>query len=120
VESSVDAIPNAEGSFTVTLRDSAGVGTTVAFTGTPGIDAPGSLGATAELIAANVLRISIVASDTFNVEPITVTGLGIGASSDAAIGPIGARLGDFTGALAAGVVTEDVPSPGTVITGAQE
>jgi hypothetical protein len=115
VESSVDAIPNAEGSFTVTLRDSTGIGTTVAFTGTPAIDAPGSLGATAELVAANVLRISIVASDTFNVEPITITGLGIGASGVAALGPIGARLGDFTGALAAGIATEDVPSPGTVV-----
>jgi hypothetical protein len=120
VESSVDAIPNAEGSFTVTLRDSAGGGTTVVFTGTPAIDAPGSLGATAELVAANVLRISIVASDTFNVEPIAITGLGIGASGDAALGQIGARLGDFTGALAAGVITEDVPSPGTVIARARE
>jgi hypothetical protein len=115
VESSIDAIPNAEGSFTVTLRDSAGAGTTLAFTGTAAIDAPGSLGATAELVAANVLRISIVASDTFNVEPIAITGLGIGASGDAALGSIDARLGDFTGALAAGVATEDAPSPGTVV-----
>jgi len=115
VEPSVDAIPNAEGSFTVTLRDSTGVGTTLAFRGTPAIDAPGSLGATAELVAANVLRISIVASDTFNVEPIAITGLGIGASGDAALGPIGARLGDFTGALAAGIAGDNVPSPGTVV-----
>jgi hypothetical protein len=116
-ESSVDAIPDAAGSFTVTLADSAGVGTTLVFTGSPTIDAPGSLGATAELVAANVLRISIVASDTFNVEPITIAGLGIGASSDAAVGPIGARLGDFTGALAAGVANVVLPSPGTVVAG---
>ncbi len=117
VESSVDAIPDAAGSFTVTLADSAGVGATLAFTGTPAIDAPGSLGATAELVAANVLRISIVASDTFNVEPITVTGLGIGASGDAAVGPMTAELGDFTGSLVAGVADEGLASPGTVVEG---
>ena len=114
-ESSVDAIPDAAGSFTVTLADSAGVGTTLAFTGTPSIDAPGSLGVTAELVAGNVLRISIVASDVLNIEPIIVTGLGIGASGDAAVGPITAVVGDFSGAFAAGVANETMPSPGTVI-----
>jgi hypothetical protein len=116
-ESSFDAIPDAAGSFTVTLADSAGVGTTLAFTGTPSIDAPGSLGVSAELVAGNVLRISIVASDTINVEPITVTGLGMGASGDAAVGPITAVVGDFTGAFAAGVANETLPSPGTVVAG---
>jgi hypothetical protein len=116
-ESSVDAIPDAAGSFTVTLADSAGVGTTLAFTGTPSIDAPGSLGATAELSAGNVLRISIVAADVFNIEPITIAGLGIGASEDAALGPVTAELGDFTGALAAGVANVVLPSPGTVVAG---
>ena len=119
VESSVDAIPDAAGSFTVTLVDSAGEGTTLAFTGTPTIDAPGSLGVTVELVAANVLRIGIIAADTFNVEPITVSGLGIGASGDAAVGPIGAGLGDFTGALAAGVGNAGLASPGTVVEGSQ-
>jgi hypothetical protein len=116
-ESSVDAIPDAAGSFTVTLADSAGVGTTLAFAGTPSIDAPGSLGVSADLVASNVLRISIVASDIVNIEPITVTGLGIGASRDAAIGPITAVVGDFTGAFAAGVANETLPSPGTVVAG---
>jgi hypothetical protein len=75
----------------------------------------GSLGVSAEFVAANVLRISIVASDVFNIEPITVTGLGIGASPEAALGPITAVMGDFTGAFAAGVASETLPSPGTVV-----
>jgi len=116
-ESSVDAIPNMAGSFTVTLSDLAGVGTTLAFTGSPSIDAPGSLGVSAELVAGNVLRISIVASDTLNIEQITVTGLGVGASGDAVVGPIMAIVGDFTGAFAAGVANETLPSPGTVVAG---
>jgi hypothetical protein len=114
-ESSVDAIPDAAGSFTVTLADSRGVGTTLAFAGTPSIDAPGSLGVSAELAGGNVLRISIVASDIFNVEPITVTGLGISASGDAATGRITAVVGDFSGAFAAGVANATMPSPGTVV-----
>jgi hypothetical protein len=114
-ESSVDAILDAAGSFTVTLADGAGVGTTLQFAGAPSIDAPGSLGVSAELVAGNVLRISIVASDIFNIEPITVTGLGIGASPDAALGPITAVVGSFTGAFAAGVANETLPSPGTVV-----
>ena len=116
-ESSVDAIPNIAGSFTVTLSDLAGVGTTLAFTGSPSIDAPGSLGVSAELVAGNVLRISIVASDTLNIEQITVTGLGVGASGDAVVGPIMAIVDDFTGAFAAGVANETLPSPGTVVAG---
>lgn len=119
VESSADAIPDAAGSFTVTLTDSAG-GATLAFAGAPTIDAPGSLGASAELVATNVLRISIVAADTFNIEPITIAGLGIGASDDAALGPMAAELGDFSGALAAGVTDGTLASPGTVIAGPQE
>lgn len=119
-ESSVDAIPNAAGSFTVTLADSAGGGPTLAFTGRPTIDAPDSLGASAELVAANVLRISIVASDRFNIEPVTIGGLGIGARDDAALGPITAVVGDFAGSLAAGVADAGMPSPGTVVEGPGE
>jgi hypothetical protein len=66
-------------------------------------------------VAGNVLRISIVASDIFNIEPITVTGLGIVASPEAALGPITAVMGDFTGAFAAGVANETLRSPGTVV-----
>lgn len=115
VESSVDAIPDAEGSFTVTLADAGGAGGTLVFTGTPALDAPGSLGAGAEIVGPGVLRISIVAADRLNVEPITVTGLGIGASAGAALGPISAALGDFSGSLAGGVADAVLPSPGTVV-----
>ena len=117
VESSVDAIPDAAGSFTVTLTDHAGGGATLAFTGTVSLDAPGSLGASAELAAGNVLRITIVGSDRVNIEPITVTGLGISASPEAALGSINATLGAFTGSLAGGVANDIVPSPGSVVAG---
>ena len=116
-EPSVDAIPDAAGSFTVTLTDHAGVGTTLAFTGTPSLDAPGSLGASAVLVAPNVLKVSIVASDLFNIEPITVTGLGISASPEAALGSINATLGAFSGSLAGGTANVVLPSPGTVVAG---
>jgi hypothetical protein len=117
VESNVDAIPAAVGSLTVTLADSGGSGTTLAFSGTPALDAPGSLGAKVGLIAGNVLLISIRGSDSLNIEPITITGLGIRATPDAALGPITAMLGDFTGSLAGGVANAVLLSPGTVVTG---
>jgi hypothetical protein len=114
-ESSIDAIKDAEGSFTVTLADAGGAGGTLAFTGAPALDAPGSLGAVAEIVGPGVLRISIVGADQLNVEPITVTGLGIGATAEAALGPISAVLGDFSGSLAGGVADPDLSSPGTVV-----
>lgn len=117
LEPSFDAIPDAVGSFTVTLTDHAGAGSTLGFPGLPSIIAPGSLGATAELVAGNVLKISIVASDRFNVELITLTGLAIRASSAAAPGSINATVGSFTGSLAGGVANVVLPSPGTVIAG---
>lgn len=117
MEPSPDAIPDGAGSFLVTLTDHVGDGTTVGFTGTASIDAPGSLGVIADLVANNVLKISIEASDRFNVEPITITGLGISASSTATLGSIDAVLGGFTGSLAAGVANDALPSPGTVIAG---
>ena len=116
-EPSVDAILNAAGSFTVTLTDQAGVGTTLIFTGTPSLAAPGSLGASAELVAPNVLKVSIAASDLVNIEPITVTGLGISASPEAALGSINATLGAFSGSLAGGVANIVLPPPGTVVAG---
>ena len=116
-EPSVDAIPDAAGSFTVTLTDHAGAGTTLDFTGTPSLDAPGSLGASAVLVASNVLKVSIVASDRFSIEPITVTGLGIRASPEATLGSINATLGAFSGSLAGGVANVVLPSPGTVVAG---
>ena len=117
VEPRVDAIPGAPGSLTVTLSDAAGAGTTLAFTGTPSLDAPGSLGARAESLGSNVLKISIRGSDAKNIEPITVTGLGISATPDASLGPISATLGDFTGSLAGGVANVILSSPGTVTAG---
>ncbi len=116
-EPSIDAIPDSAGSFTVTLTDGAGVGATLAFMGTPSLDAPGSLGARAELVAPNVLKVSIVASDRLNIEPITVTGLTISAASEAALGPITATLGAFNGSLVGGTEEVALPSPGTVIAG---
>jgi hypothetical protein len=115
LESSLDAIPNAAGSFQVTLTDHAGDGTTVAFVGTPSVAAPGSLGATARLVAANVLLVSIAGSDTRNVEPISISGLGVSASATAAIGSVNAAVADFTGSLASGIASTVVASPGTVI-----
>lgn len=115
VESSVDAIPDAPGSFRVTLADHAGDGSTVAFVGTPSVDAPGSLGATATLLTPNVLMVSIVASDTLNIEPITISGLGISASSTAAIGSVTAELNGFTGSMATGAASNVLASPGSVI-----
>jgi len=117
VESSVDAIPNAPGSFRLTLTDQAGDGSTVAFVGTASVDAPGSLGATARLVAPNVLMVSIEGADIYNLEPITINGLGISASSTAAIGALNAELGGFTGSLVTGAAGNVLASPGSVIAG---
>jgi hypothetical protein len=115
LEPSDAAIPNGAGSFRVTLTDQAGDGSTVAFVGTPVVGAPGSLGATAALTAPNVLMVRIVASDTLNVEPITISGLGIKASSTAAVGPVHAVLSGFTGSLASGSANDSLASPGSVV-----
>ena len=117
VETSADAIPDAAGSLTVTLNDSAGTGTTLEFTGVPALDAPGSLGVSARFVAGNVLQISILGADLRNIEPITITGLGIRATPDAALGPITATLGDFSGSPVGGVANAVLPSPGTVVAG---
>jgi hypothetical protein len=114
LEASADAIPNAAGSFQVTLTDHAGDGSTVAFAGTPSVIAPDSLGATVSLVAPNVLLVSIAASDPFNVELMTISGLGISASSTAAIGSMNAKLDGFTGALATGAASDVLASPGSV------
>ncbi len=115
LESGVDAIPDAAGSFRVTLIDHAGDGTTVRFVGTPAVEAPGSVGATVTLAAANVLQVSIVASDRFNVESISIRGLGIGVSTSAALGALEARIDDRSGSLATGVPGNLTGSPGIVV-----
>jgi len=115
VEPSVSAIPDAPGALRVTLKDHDGNGSTVAFVGTPSVAAPGSLGATATLVMPNVLMVTIVASDEFNIESIMITGLGIEAAEKAAIGPVVAEIGDFEGSLSGGLTKDLVLSPGSVI-----
>ena len=46
-----------------------------------------------------------------------MTGLGISASPEAALGSINATLGAFTGSLAGGVANVVLPSPGSVVAG---
>ena len=102
-ESGIAAIGVGPGSFTVTLLDSAGTDDgTLAFTGTPVVDAPGSLGATARLTAPNVLTVEIADSDQVNIEPIAISGLGIRVTKDAPPGDLAVRLGGFAGSLSGG------------------
>ena len=108
------AIPSAPGSFRVTLTDSAGQ-PTIAFAGAPSVVAPDSLGASAALVAGNMLEIRISGADPVNAELMTINGLSIKASATAALGPIRAVVGSFSGSLAAGVGATDLPSPGTVV-----
>jgi len=115
LETQPNAIPNAPGSFRVVLTDASGDGSTVAFTGTPTVVAPGSFGATATLHSPNILLIEIVAADTFNVEAMTISGLGITVAPDAAAGPIVAQAAAFGGALAGGLADDRLASPGTVV-----
>ncbi|MHB8460626.1 MAG: hypothetical protein ACYDAK_07930 [Candidatus Limnocylindrales bacterium] len=113
-EAAPAAFARGPGSFEVTISDHAGSGATVTFTGSPSTaKSPGSLGATAT-IAANVLTIHILDSDTVNIEPIIVTGIGIAASSSAAPGPIDAVMGGFSGSLAGGAASDVLAAPGVV------
>ena len=113
-EASIASIGRGPGSFEVTLTDSAGSATTVAFIGTPSAaKSPGSLGASGTA-SGNLLTVRILDSDTVNVEPIIVTGLGIAASSTAAPGPIVATMRAFTGSLAGGAPSDLLASPGSV------
>lgn len=109
------AIGGGPGSFQVTLTDHAGLSETIRFAGTPSIDVPGSLGATATLSGPNVLRVDIVDSDSFNVEPITISGLRIKASPTAALGSINAVVSGCTGSLAGCTATNVLASPGSVV-----
>ena len=113
-KASVAAIGRGPGSFEVTLTDSAGSTTAITFTGAPSTaKSPGSLGASAS-VSGNMLTVKILDSDTLNIEPIIVTGLGIAASSTAAPGPIVATMGAFTGSLAGGATNDVLASPGSV------
>jgi hypothetical protein len=114
-ELGADSIPDAPGSFEVTLVDGAGDASTVEFAGTPTSDAPGSLGLTVRLGAPNVLMVSIVASDRYNVEPITIRGLSLRAAPSAALGQIDLQFGEFSGSLAGGTTGGDALPVGTVV-----
>jgi hypothetical protein len=114
-EASIASIGTGPGSFEVALMDSAGSGREVSFVGTPStVKSPGSLGASATA-SGNVLTVSIVDSDTHNIEPIIVSGLGIAASSSAALGPIQGTMSAFTGSLAGGATSDVLVSFGTVV-----
>jgi hypothetical protein len=127
-ESAAGCIPNSAGSLTVTIADSA-AGATVSYTGTPVVSTPGSMGTITSSASGQVLTVSWTASDTLNIESITVSGLGISATTVAALGAISATLasaslacfqagGTASGTLAAGVgigasaVTVNVTTPG--------
>jgi hypothetical protein len=113
-EASVAAIGRGSGSFEVTLSDNAGSGATVSYLGIASTaKSPGSLGASAT-VSGNLLTVQILDSDTVNIEPIIVTGIGIVASSLAALGPIEATMGGFTGSLAGGATNDVLVSPGSV------
>jgi len=117
-EAGVGAFERGPGAFTATITDAARSGSAVRFIGEPSTaTSPGSLGATATIGGANVLTIMIRDSDTANIEPIIVTGLGIAVSASAAVGPIHATLGDFTGSLVGGAVDTPVVALGTVTAG---
>jgi len=114
LEVGVDAIPSAAGSFRVTLTDGAGSGSTVAFVGTPSVQAPGSLGATVARLGPNALLVSILGADPNNVELLSIRGLGIGASATAALGALRIHLDRFSGSLVTGAESSSLP-PGTVV-----
>jgi hypothetical protein len=114
-EASVAAIGRGPGSFQVTLSDQAGSASTVLFVGTPSTaKSPGSLGASATIYGSE-LAVRILDSDQLNIEPIIVTGIGISVSSTAALGPIKATMGGFTGSLAGGATNDVLASPGSVV-----
>ena len=115
IETSPVAIAAGSGSFQLTLTDHAGLPDTLGFTGTPSIEGPGSLGATAVLTKRSVLTVSIVDSDSFNIEAITITGLAISASPSAALGAINAVVSGCAGSLAGCTATNVLTSPGSVV-----
>jgi hypothetical protein len=114
-EATPTAILAGPGSLQVTLTDGAGSSDTVGFTGTASLASPGSLGVSATLTRSNVLTVNIVDSDSMNIEPITITGLGISTGPTAALGPINAVIGGCSGSLAGCVASNVLASPGNVV-----
>jgi hypothetical protein len=115
-EAAPAAISQGAGSLQVTLTDHAGLPDSLQFIGLPVVEGPGSLGATATLSGRNVMTISIVDSDPLNIEPMTISGLGIRASPGAAIGAINAVVSGCAGSLAGCTEMNVLRSPGNVVT----
>ncbi len=110
-ENAASSFPSGGGTLIVTLTDSAG-GSTVHFTGTPTLTAPGSLGASITVDSSgNFFTINASASDTSNIEQITVGGLKISADTGAALGAINANL---TGSLAGDVIAATTTATGVL------
>lgn len=89
------ALPAAGPELQVVIKDSAAA-STVHFSGTPVVTAPGSLGATAALAATgttnDTLNVNFAGSDALNIEQVTISGLTITADTGAATGAISASL----------------------------
>ena len=96
-ESSAACIPDAAAQFTVTIAPAAPGAGTVTFSGTPVVSAPGSLGVAVD-VTGSVITVDIDASDTANVESISISGLSIKASTTATLGAITATYADVVGA----------------------
>ena len=112
-ENSVNGFPNASGTLIVTISDSASA-STVHFSGTPVLSAPGSLGAAVALgPAATSFVVTTLGADNGNVEPITVSGLRISADGGAAAGPIKAAM---SGSLVAGILSPTTTASGILQT----
>ena len=111
-ENAINAFPNASGTLTVTIVDSASAAT-VHFSGTPTLSAPGSLGATVALSSAGSFTVTTAAADNNNIEPITVSGLCISADAGAAAGPIKAAM---SGSLVGAIISPTATATGTVQT----
>lgn len=112
-ESSVGGFPDASGTLVVTIADSAS-GSTVHFSGTPVLSAPGSLGATVALGPSGTsFVVTTAGADIANIEPITVSGLRISADVGAATGLISAVM---SGSLVAGILSPTTTASGIVQT----
>ena len=111
MENTRTAFPSAGGNLTVTVLDYAGGNTLTVGGGT--LSAPGSLGSRLA-VSGNTITVFTTSADIHNIETITVSGIAISASGDAAIGAVQAIL---SGSLAP-FVTEggsvDLASPGMV------
>ena len=105
-ENTANAFPPSGGTLIVTIRDAAS-GSTVHFTGSPVVTAPGSLGATAAIGSGGTFfTITAAGSDVVNPEQVTVSGLRISADAGAALGAIIATLGGtMAGAVTGGTTT---------------